>query len=58
MTGYQDETIIPVDTARILADPALADMRDGPARRFLLALSTELDHDPGEAPPLLLVRRA
>ena len=44
--------------ASVLADPALADLKDGPAKAFLTRLSTELDYDEGESPPQLIVRRA
>lgn len=49
---------VPVDIDVVMRDPALVAMPDGPAKRLLHRLSTELDHDPGEAPPMLLVRRA
>jgi len=54
--AYDAETIIPADLDAILADPALADLRDGPAKDFLVRLSVELDYDDGP-PPVLLVRR-
>jgi len=50
------ETIIPADLDAILADPALADLRDGPAKEFLVRLSTLLDYDDGP-PPVLVVKR-
>lgn len=50
------ETVIPADLDAILADPALADLKDGPAKEFLTRLSVELDYDDGP-PPILLVRR-
>jgi hypothetical protein len=50
------ETIIPADLDAILADPALADLKDGPAKDFLVRLSVELDYDDGP-PPVLVVRR-
>jgi hypothetical protein len=50
------ETIIDADLDAILADPALTDLKDGPAKEFLTRLSVELDYDDGP-PPVLLVRR-
>lgn len=50
------EKVVPADFAAILADPALADLRDGPAKTFLIELSMELDYDGGPA-PVLVVRR-
>ena len=44
--------------ASVLADPALGELKDGPAKAFLTRLSTELDYDEGESPPQLIVRRA
>jgi hypothetical protein len=54
--AYDAETIIPADLDAILADPALADLRDGPAKEFLVRLSTLLDYDDGP-PPVLVVKR-
>jgi hypothetical protein len=54
--AYDAETIIAADLDAILADPALADLQDGPAKEFLTRLSVELDYDDGP-PPVLVVRR-
>jgi hypothetical protein len=55
--AYDAETIIDADLDAILADPALADLKDGPAKDFLVRLSTLMDYDDGP-PPVLVVRRA
>lgn len=57
MGGYGPETIIPVNVDLVMGDEALRGMPDGPAKRFLYALSRALDYDEGDPPPMLIVRR-
>lgn len=56
-TGYQPWTLIPVDVDRVLRDPALAGLADGPAKGFLLVLGNELHPEDGQAAPELFVHR-
>lgn len=57
-SAAMSERIVPVDIDAVMRDPALEQLPDGPAKRLLTRLATELHHDPGDAVPVLLVRGA